>query len=158
MLESQWAYLTAPSSSSSGSSTGVPFMPAFEEILSMPAPKKKRRLISKLALPCDDGCLFSVYLLYDCAIEVSEGLAYSIGDQYLNVMIVGDTCGCLRPPAALLINGKEPPVYVSDGDLINVWIFNAPVEYTQEGPICEDLEEFRALLKKTILRRLKKIE
>lgn len=69
-----------------------------------------------------------------CGIEVTNGIAYSIGSQLIGATF-SDPNGSI---AGVYINGILAPALVSDGDVINVTVTPAGV-YTncgQSGPVC----------------------
>jgi hypothetical protein len=69
----------------------------------------------------DPGCIqleFNIDLVSlggnGCGIEVSNGIVYSIGTQYITFT---SSSQCLNN---VLINGLEPPVLVNDGEQITI--------------------------------------
>lgn len=103
-------------------------------------------MVTAQALACSE-CLFSVYLVPECSIEVTGGVAYSIGDQCLSASISDNTCDCMpNGTDDVRINGSPPPVCVNDGDTISVSIVPSPQceLLGSEGPICETGQEFMA--------------
>lgn len=144
---------SSKSSKSSGSST---YKPKLKKKLKMSGP-----LLSAQDLSCPDGFMFSVYLVPECSLEFSEGIVYSIGDQWIDVAISGDTRECLPGGAAdIRVNGSVPPVFVTDGSGISVSL-NVECDCTSDGPICEDpaplYKRRKMLLKRQILKRFRKL-
>lgn len=72
--------------------------------------------------PCD--CTVTVTLIAECGVELSGGIAYSIGTQEVNASIE-DPCDCV-PDNGLRINGFIPPTTVGDGEPIVVTIIPRP--------------------------------
>lgn len=111
-------------------------------------------------ISCTEGWLFSVTLSPECAVEVTGGAAYSVGSQWVNVAISGDTRECLPGGSAdVLVNGLPPPVFVNDGEGISVSI-NSECPCFSEGPICGVSTPFlskKQILKRQILSRFRKL-
>jgi hypothetical protein len=66
---------------------------------------------------CPVHCIEKICISTPCGIEVSRGVMYSVGGQWINISYVG-SCDCIIEP--LLVNGQTPPVFVSDGGVINI--------------------------------------
>lgn len=70
---------------------------------------------------CSSNCSAELRLVplggCGCGIEVSGGIAYSIGCQHINYTSLVDNCNCI---ISVLINDQVPPVYLQDGEIINV--------------------------------------
>lgn len=70
---------------------------------------------------CSSNCSAELRLIAlggcGCGIEVTNGIAYSVGCQYINYTSLIDECNCIEN---ILINNQTPPVYLSDGERITV--------------------------------------
>jgi hypothetical protein len=67
-----------------------------------------------------------------CGLEVKNGVAYSIGSQFVDVSYA-DPC-----VDSVLLNAKKPPVFVSDGQqiVLSVFIKGCCKIISISGPMC----------------------
>lgn len=64
------------------------------------------------------SCTIEVVVTGDgCGIEVEGGVAYSVGNQFIDATANSENCEC---EFDLLVNDQTPPALVCDGDVINV--------------------------------------
>lgn len=124
----------------------------------------KQSTVTTLDLPCPGGNKFSVYLGYECWLEVSGGACYAVGDQNVWVASISGDPGTCLPNGVndILINSEPGGAFVYDGDSISVELAeDVPCHCTSEGPICEDSTGFVSYLKlkvkQAIMRRLRKM-
>ncbi len=71
-----------------------------------------------------------------CGIEITNNIVYSIGGQLVDASFEDDCCD-----SEVLINGDVPPVFVSDGDIIDITVNPGPNCYFLEksDPVCGNL-------------------
>jgi hypothetical protein len=85
------------------------------------------------------SCCFDLSLVplggTGCGIEITAGLAFSIGTQLINYTIA-DPCGCVQ---SVNINGQVPPTLVHDGEAVYVTLTTGVgCSYSQvSGPSCK---------------------
>lgn len=71
----------------------------------------------------------------------SSGQAVSIGEQYATPVVISDPCGCLPSSSSLYLivnnepSSQVPPVYVFNGDTIDIKVNTSKCDVCSEGPM-----------------------
>ena len=99
-----------------------------------------------------------------CGVEYINGVIYSVCSQFIDVTVSDDSCVCLDNPP-FLINGDVPPVFVTDGGIIDIEVqIKSSCEIGSTTKKCtlsaftlrKTRSGYKLIINKALLRRIRK--